>query len=41
MVAWVIAVAVTEQFGGDRVDDLRRRFKDYVSEAGRFLHGTD
>jgi chorismate synthase len=41
MAAWVIAAAVTEQFGGDRVDDLRRRFKDYVREAGGFLHGTD
>jgi chorismate synthase len=41
MAAWVVAAAVTEQFGGDRIDDLRRRFKDYVGEAGRFLHGTD
>ncbi|MFP4481185.1 MAG: chorismate synthase [Thermovirgaceae bacterium] len=41
MVAWIIAAAVTEQFGGDRMEDLRRRFNDYVSEAGRFPHGRD
>ncbi len=41
MAAWIFAAAVTEQFGGDRIDDLRHRFKDYATEAGRFLHERD
>lgn len=33
MAAWVIGGAVAEQFGGDRMEDLKKRFEEYKKHA--------
>jgi len=39
MVAWTLAVAVLEQFGGDTADELKSRFALYRERAKGFLDG--
>ncbi len=39
MVAWTLAVAVLEQFGGDTADELKSRFALYRERAEGFLDG--
>lgn len=39
MVAWTLAVAILEQFGGDTVDELKGAFVLYREKARRFLDG--
>ncbi len=41
MVSWVIAAAVKEQFGGDRIDELKERFETYRARGRSVCHGTD
>jgi len=40
MIAWVLARTVMEQFGGDRVEDLVRRFFEHRSRMERGLSGV-
>jgi len=39
MVAWTLAVAVLEQFGGDTAEELKSRFALYREKAEGFLDG--
>jgi len=41
VVALVIASAVGEQFGGDRMEELRERFQLYRERAVRYLDAGD
>jgi chorismate synthase len=36
MVAWTLACALLEKTGGDRMDEVEARFRDWLEEAGSF-----
>jgi chorismate synthase len=39
MMAWVLISAITEQFGGDTVAEIRQRWKDYIAGTKGFING--
>ena len=35
MLAWVLGEAMTEKFGGDHIDEMKRNFSSYIKSLGK------